>query len=105
MAEESLTIGYDPLGEARIFTLEAWIERIRVQVWSVAFDDELKKVDKNLKPVDQPGLKKAVARTVFRYFTYILLPRKIVSSTPVFFDTYLDLNATSCMITESITKK
>ena len=57
VAEESLTIDYERVGEAPIFNLEAWIERIRVQVWSVAFDDELKKVDKNLKPMDQPGLK------------------------------------------------
>ena len=55
-----MTIDYELVGEARIFTLEAWIERIRVQVWSVVFDDELKKVNKNLKPVDQPGLEKAV---------------------------------------------
>ena len=62
VAEMKLTIEYNPEGHERILKLEDWIERLRIQLWLHAFEEEVKKVDKNLAATHQLGLKQAVSR-------------------------------------------
>ena len=77
---------------------------MRIQLWFGAFEEELKKVDKNLPSRAQPGLKQAISRVIYRYFKYVLLPRNVVEYTPAFFDSFLDLAAPSFIFTNGISK-
>jgi hypothetical protein len=104
VAEMKLTINYNPEGQERILKLEDWIERLRIQLWVLAFEDEVKKVDKNLSATHQQGLKQAVSRVLFRYFHYVLLPRNVVEHTPAFFDSFFDPLSSTFMFTEALSK-
>ena len=59
---------------------------------------------KNKTPEQMPNFPQAVKRVLFRYFKYILYPRKAVSKVPTFFTNYLDLTSTECMYTPAILK-
>ena len=59
---------------------------------------------KNNPPEKQPFFVQAVRRVLYRYFRYVLLPRKAISKVPVFFPNYLDIDSTDSMFTPAIIK-
>ena len=79
---------------------------MRVQLWDIAFHNEFKGkgVHKNSPPEKQVGMKQAINRTLYRYFMYILFPRKAISKTPSSFSNYLEKTSDMFMYTDDIMK-
>lgn len=59
---------------------------------------------KNNPPDKQPFFIQAVRRVLYRYFKYVLLPRKAISKVPPFFPNYLDIGSPDSMFTPAILK-
>jgi hypothetical protein len=59
---------------------------------------------KNNPPEKQPFFIQAVRRVLYRYFRYVLLPRKAISKVPPFFPNYLDIESADSMFTPAIIK-
>ena len=59
---------------------------------------------KNNPPDKQPFFLQAVRRVLYRYFRYVLLPRKAISKVPPFFPNYLDIESPDSMFTPAILK-
>ena len=59
---------------------------------------------KNNPPDKQPFFIQAVRRVLYRYFRYVLLPRKAISKVPAFFPNYLDYESPDSMFTPAILK-
>ena len=100
-------INYNPDGEDPILTIFDYVEAIRCQLWEVAFFSELggdNGAHKNNPPEKQFFFVQAVRRVLYRYFRYVLLPRKAISKVPVFFPNYLDIESTDSMFTPAIIK-
>ena len=100
-------IEYNPDGEDPILTIFDYVEAMRCQLWEVAFFIELGGANgahKNNPPEKQPFFVQAVRRVLYRYFRYVLLPRKAISKVPVFFPNYLDIDSTDSMFTPAIIK-
>ena len=100
-------IDYNPDGEDPILTIFDYVEAIRCQLWDIAFFVELggdNGAHKNNPPEKQPFFVQAVRRVLYRYFRYVLLPRKAISKVPVFFPNYLDIDSTDSMFTPAIIK-
>ena len=101
------TIDYCPPGEDPIPTIFDYVEGMRCQLWEVAFFIELggdNGAHKNNPPDKQPYFIQAVRQYLYRYFRYILLPRKAISKVPAFFPNYLDVESPDFMFTPAIIK-
>jgi hypothetical protein len=59
---------------------------------------------KNNPPDKQHFFVQAVRRVLYRYFRYVLLPRKAISKVPAFFPNYLDVASPDSMFTLAIIK-
>ena len=80
---------------------------MRCQLWENAFFNELggdNGAHKNNPPEKQPFFVQAVRRVLYRYFKYVLLPRKAISKVPAFFPNYLDIESPDSMFTPAIIK-
>ena len=100
-------IDYNPDGEDPILTIFDYVEAMRCQLWEIAFFVELggdNGAHKNNPPEKQPFFIQAVRRVIYRYFRYVLLPRKAISKVPVFFPNYLDTECPDSMFTPAIIK-
>ena len=101
------TIDYNPHGEDPILTIFDYVEAMRCQLWEIAFFIELggdNGAHKNNPPDKQPFFVQAVRRVLYRYFRYVLLPRKAISKVPAFFPNYLDVESPDSMFTPAILK-
>ena len=88
-------------------TIFDYVEAMRCQLWEIAFFTELggdNGAHKNNPPDKQPFFLQAVRRVLYRYFRYVLLPRKAISKVPVFFPNYLDIESPDSMFTPAIIK-
>jgi hypothetical protein len=100
-------IEFNPQGEDPIMTIFDYVEAMRCQLWEIAFFIELggdNGAHKNNPPDKQPFFLQAVRRVLYRYFKYILLPRKAISKVPAFFPNYLDVDSPDSMFTPAIIK-
>ena len=100
-------IDYNPDGEDPILTIFDYVEAMRCQLWETAFFTELggdNGAHKNNPPEKQPFFVQAVRRVLYRYFRYVLLPRKAISKVPPFFPNYLDTDSHDSMFTPAILK-
>ena len=98
-------VDYNPNGEDPILTIFDYVEAMRCQLWEIAFFVELggdNGAHKNNPPDKQPYFLQAVRRVLYRYFRYVLLPRKAISKVPVFFPNYLDIDSPDSMFTPAI---
>jgi hypothetical protein len=80
---------------------------MRISLCDSAFFFEFsldKGVHKNKSSEDQVNFKQAMKRVLFRYFKFVLFPKKALSRTPTFFVAYLDKDNEDCMFTEAILK-
>ena len=101
------SIHYSPDDEEPILTIFDYVESMRCQLWDIAFFIELggdNGAHKNNPPEKQPFFFQAVRRVLYRYFRYILLPRKAISKVPPFFPNYLDIDSADSMFTPAIIK-
>ena len=101
------SIDYNPDGEDPILTIFDYVEAMRCQLWDTAFFIELggdNGAHKNNPPDKQPLFVQAVRRVLYRYFRYVLLPRKAISKVPPFFPNYLDIESADSMFTPAIIK-
>ena len=101
------SIDYNPDDEDLILTIFDYVEAMRCQLWDIAFFIELggdNGAHKNNPPEKQPLFVQAVRRVLYRYFRYILLPRKAISKVPPFFPNYLDIESADSMFTPAILK-
>ena len=101
------SIDYNPHGEDPILTIFDYVEGMRCQLWEIAFFTELggdNGAHKNNPPEKQPFFIQAVRRVLYRYFRYVLLPRKAISKVPPFFPNYLDTDSHDSMFTPAIRK-
>ena len=100
-------VDYNPDGEDPIQTIFDYVEGMRCQLWETAFFVELSGdngAHKNNPPEKQPFFIQAVRRVLYRYFRYVLLPRKAISKVPPFFPNYLDMESPDSMFTPAIVK-
>jgi hypothetical protein len=100
-------VDYNPDGEDPILTIFDYVEAMRCQLWEIAFFVELggdNGAHKNNPPDKQPFFVQAVRRVLYRYFRYVLLPRKAISKVPAFFPNYLDIDNPDSMFTPAIKK-
>jgi hypothetical protein len=100
-------IEYNPDGEDPILMIFDYVEAMRCQLWDTAFFTELggdNGAHKNNPPEKQPFFVQAVRRVLYRYFRYVLLPRKAISKVPPFFPNYLDIESADSMFTPAIMK-
>ena len=101
------TIDYNPDGMDLVLTIFDYVEAMRCQLWETAFYIELggdNGAHKNNPPDKQPFFLQAVRRVLYRYFRYVLLPRKAISKVPPFFPNYLDTDSPDSMFTPAILK-
>jgi hypothetical protein len=101
------TIHYNPDGEDPIFTIFDYVEAMRCQLWEISFFVELSGENgahKNNPAEKQHFFVQVVRRVLYRYFRYVLLPRKAISKVPPFFPNYLDIESPDSMFTPTITK-
>jgi hypothetical protein len=101
------SINYNPDGEDPVLTIFDYVEAMRCQLWETAFFTELggdNGAHKNNPPEKQPFFVQAVRRVLYRYFRYVLLPRKAISKVPPFFPNYLDTDSPDSMFTPAILK-
>ena len=90
-----------------MLTIFDYVEAMRCQLWEIAFFMELggdNGAHKNNPPDKQPFFVQAVRRVLYRYFRYVLLPRKAISKVPPFFPNYLDIESPDSMFTPAIIK-
>ena len=100
-------VDYNPDGEDPILTIFDYVEAMRCQLWEIAFHVELggdNGAHKNNPPEKQPFFLQAVRRVLYRYFRYVLLPKKAISKVPAFFPNYLDIESPDSMFTPAIIK-
>ena len=100
-------IDYNPDDEDPILTIFDYVEAMRCQLWEIAFFVELggdNGAHKNNPPEKQPFFVQAVRRVLYRYFRYVLLPRKAITKVPAFFPNYLDTDSPDSMFTPAIKK-
>jgi hypothetical protein len=100
-------INYNPDVEDPILAIFDYVEAMRCQLWEIAFFTELggdNGAHKNNPPDKQPFFVQAVRRVLYKYFRYVLLPRKAISKVPVFFPNYLDIESPDSMFTPAIIK-
>ena len=100
-------VDYHPDGKEPIQTIFDYVETMRCQLWESVFFVELggdNGAHKNNPPEKQPFFAQAVRRVLYRYFRYILLPRKAISKVPPFFPNYLDIQSPDSMFTPAIIK-
>jgi hypothetical protein len=100
-------IDYNSDGEDPILTIFDYVEAMRCQLWEVAFFNEFggdNGAHKNNPPDKQPFFVQVVRRVLYRYFQYVLLPRKVISKVPPFFPNYLDIESPDSMFTPAIIK-
>ena len=100
-------VHYNPDGEDPILTIFDYVESMRCQLWEVAFHVELggdNGAHKNNPPEKQPFFVQAVRRVLYRYFRYVILPRKAISKVPAFFPNYLEIKSPDSMFTPAIRK-
>jgi hypothetical protein len=101
------SIDFTPDGEDPILSIFDYVEAMRCQLWEIAFFVELggdNGAHKNNPPDKQPFFIQAVRRVLYRYFKYVLLPRKAISKVPAFFPNYLDVDSPDSMFTPAIVK-
>jgi len=102
-----VTIDLSPDGEDPISSIFDYVEAMRCSLWDVAFFREFKpsqQVHKNNSIDKQPNFHQALRRVLYRYFKYILLPRKAIFKVPRFFPNYLEPSSDECMYTLAILK-
>jgi len=90
-----------------MLTIFDYVEAMRCQLWDIAFFTELggdNAAHKNNPPEKQPFFIQAVRRVLYRYFRYVLLPRKSISKVPPFFPNYLDIESVDSMFSPAIIK-
>lgn len=107
IADMGIDINYGPENGDPIERIFDYVESMRCSLWDLAFFREFKgpdQVHKNKTPEQMPNFTQAVKRVLFRYFKYILYPRKAVSKVPTFFTNYLDLTSSECMYTPAMLK-
>ena len=100
-------VDYNPDGEDPVLTIFDYVEAMRCQLWEVAFFTELggeNGAHKNNPPDKQPFFFQVVRRVLYRYFRYVLLPRKAISKVPPFSLNYLDITIPDSMFTPAIIK-
>ena len=100
-------IDYNPDGEDPILTIFDYVETMRCQLWEISFFIELGRdngAHKNNPPDKQHFFVQAVRRVLYRYFRYVLLPRRAISKVPIFSPNYLDIESTDSMFTPAIIK-
>lgn len=100
-------INFCPDGENPIESIFDYVEGMRCSLWDIAFFREFMGPDqahKNKTKDQQPNFQPALRRILYRYFKYVLLPRKALSRVPAFFPTYLDTTSPECMFTPAILK-
>jgi hypothetical protein len=84
-----------------------YVEAMRCQLWKIAFFTELggdNGAHKNNPPEKQPFFVQAIRRVLYRYFRYVLLPKKAIYKVPAFFPNYLDIESLDSMFTPAIIK-
>ena len=102
-----VTIDYSPDDQNPIEKIFDYVEAMRCSLWDIAFFREFSGADqahKNKTKDQQPNFQPALRRILYRYFKYILLPRKALTRVPAFFPTYLDTTSPECMYTAAILK-
>jgi hypothetical protein len=107
ISDIEVTINYAPDGRDPIPSISEYIETMRIFLWDSAFFLEFsldKGVHKNKSSEDQVNFKQAMRRVLFRYFKFVLFPKKALSRTLAFFAAYLDKDSEDCMFTEAILK-
>ena len=107
LTELGETIDYNPDGEDPILTIFDYVEAMRCHLWDTAFFVELggdNGAHKNNSPEKQPFFLQVVRRVLYRYFRFVLLPRKAISKLPPFFPNYLDVESPDSMFTPAILK-
>ena len=100
-------VDYNPDGEDPILTIFDYVESMRCQLWEIAFHVELggdNGAHKNNPPEKQHFFLQAVRRVLYRYFRYVLLPKKAITKVPAFFPNYLDIESPDSMFTPAIIK-
>jgi len=101
------SIDYNSDADEPILTIFDYVESMRCQLWDIAFFTELggdNGAHKNNPPEKQPFFVQAVRRVLYRYFRYVLLPKKAISKVPPFFPNYLDIESADSMFTPAIIK-
>lgn len=107
ISDLDVTIDYFPDGEDPIQSIFDYVEAMRCSLWDTAFFREFgaaQQVHKNNTIDKQPNFHPALRRVLYRYFKYILLPRKAISKVPPFFPNYLEPSSSECMYTIAIMK-
>jgi hypothetical protein len=107
ITDMGISINYLPDGEDPIPSISDYIETMRISLWEIAFFREFaveKGIHKNKSSEDQLYFTEAMRRILYRYFKFILFPRKACARTPAYFASYLDIDNEDCMFTESIIK-
>ena len=107
LEDMGVIINYEPEAETPIQKIFDWVESMRCSLWDTAFFREFKGdngVHKNKTSAEMPNFKQACRRVLYRYFKYILYPRKATSKVPAFFGNYLDITSSECMYTPAILK-
>jgi hypothetical protein len=100
-------IDYNPDGEDHILTIFDYVEVMRCQLWEIAFFIELggdNGAQNNNPPYKQPLFDQVVRRVLYRYFRYVLIPKKTISNVSAFFSNYLDIESHDFMFTPAIIK-
>jgi hypothetical protein len=107
ISDMGVTINYALDGQDPILSISEYIETMRISLWDNAFFLEFssdKGLHKNKSSEDQVNFKQAMRRVLFRYFKFVLFPKKALSRTPTFFVAYLDKDSEDCIFTEAILK-
>lgn len=107
LSDLEVTVDYNPDGEDPIQTIFDYVEAMRCSLWDIAFFREFKvsqQVHKNNTIDKQPNFYQALRRVLYRYFKYILLPKKAISKVPPFFPNYLEPTSDECMYTPAMMK-
>jgi hypothetical protein len=63
-----------------------------------------KRIHRNKRSEDQVNFKQAMHRVLFRYFKFIMFPRKALARILAFFALYLDKNSEDCIFMKGILK-
>jgi hypothetical protein len=107
ISDMGVTINYAPNGQDPIPSISEYIETMLISLWDNAFFLEFsldKRVHKNKSSEDQVNFKQAMRKVLFKYFKFILFPKKALSRISAFFAAYLDKDSEDCMLTEAILK-
>ena len=100
-------VDYNSDGDDHILTIFDYVETMRCQLWKNAFHVELggdNGAHKNNTPEQQHFFIQVVRRVLYRYFRYVLLPRKAIFKVPAFFPNDLDIQSLDSMFTHAIIK-